>query len=89
MKRSTLITIAVAIAFGVMLLYSTLSSQNVECTVTIDYNGRTNTATASGATEAAALEQAQTTACGPVTSGMNESIACGKVVPVTKSCRSI
>jgi hypothetical protein len=89
MKRSTLITIAVAIAFGVMLLYSTLSSQNVECTVTIDYNGRTNTATASGATEAAALEQAQTTACGPVTSGMNESIACGKVVPVAKSCRSI
>jgi hypothetical protein len=89
MKRSTLITIAVALAFGVMLLYSTLSSQNVECTVTIDYNGRTNTATASGATEAAALEQAQTTACGPVTSGMNESIACGKVVPVAKSCRSI
>lgn len=89
MKRSTIITIAVAVAFGVMLLYSTLTSQNVECSVTIEYNGRTNSATASGASESEALQQAQTTACGPIISGMNESIACGKVVPVAKSCRSI
>jgi hypothetical protein len=89
MKRSTLITVAVALAFGAMLLYSTLNSQKVECTVTIEYNGRGNTATASGATEAAAIQQAQSTACGPVSSGMNESIACGKAVPVAKSCRPL
>ena len=51
MKRSTIITIAVAAAFGAMLLYSTLTSQNVECTVTVEYNGRSNSATASGASE--------------------------------------
>ncbi len=89
MKRSTIITIVVAVAFGVMLLYSTLTSQNVECSVTVEYNGRSNSATASGASESEALQQAQTTACGPIISGMNESIACGKVVPVAKSCRSI
>lgn len=89
MKRSTIITIAVAVAFGAMLLYSTLTSQNVECTVTVEYNGRSNSATASGASESEALQQAQTTACGPIISGMNESIACGRVVPVAKSCRSI
>lgn len=89
MKRSTIITIAVAAAFGAMLLYSTLTSQNVECTVTVEYNGRSNSATASGASESEALQQAQTTACGPIISGMNESIACGRVVPVAKSCRSI
>ena len=89
MKRSTIITIAVAAAFGAMLLYSTLTSQNVECTVTVEYNGRSNSATASGASESEAMQQAQTTACGPIISGMNESIACGKVVPVAKSCRSI
>lgn len=89
MKRSTIITIAVAAAFGAMLLYSTLTSQNVECTVTVEYNGRSNSATASGASESEALTQAQTTACGPIISGMNESIACGRVVPVAKSCRSI
>jgi len=89
MKRSTIITIAVALGFGAMLLYSTLTSQNVECTVTIEYNGRSNTATASGASESDALQQAQTTACGPIIAGMNESIACGKAIPVAKSCRPI
>jgi len=89
MKRSTIITIAVAVAFGAMLLYSTLNSQNVECTATVEFNGRTNVATASGATEEAALQQAQTTACGPISSGMNESIACGKAIPVAKSCRPL
>lgn len=87
MKRSTLLTILVAAAFGALLLYSTLSSQQVECSVTISFNGRTNSATASGANETQALQQAQATACGPVASGMNESIACGRIVPVAKSCR--
>jgi hypothetical protein len=89
MKRSTIITIAVALGFGAMLLYSTLNSQNVECTVTIEYNGRSNTATASGASESDALQQAQTTACGPIIAGMNESIACGKATPVAQSCRPL
>jgi hypothetical protein len=89
MKRSTIITIVVALGFGAMLLYSTLNSQNVECTVTIEYNGRRNTATASGASESDALQQAQSTACGPIIAGMNESIACGKAIPVAKSCRPL
>ena len=89
MKRSTMITIAVAVGFGAMLLYSTLTSQNVQCTVTIEFNGRSNTATASGATESDALTQAQTTACGPIISGMNESIACGKAIPVAQSCKPL
>ncbi|HMU62005.1 MAG TPA: hypothetical protein PKA66_09490 [Gemmatimonadales bacterium] len=89
MKRSTIITIAIALGFGAMLLYSTLNSQNVECTVTVEYNGRRNTATASGASESDALQQAQTTACGPIIAGMNESIACGKAIPVAKSCRPL
>lgn len=89
MKRSTIITLAVAVGFGAMLLYSTLNSQNVECTVTIEYNGRRNTATASGAAESDALQQAQTTACGPIIAGMNESIACGKAIPVAQSCRPL
>lgn len=89
MKQSTRITIAVALAFGALLLYSTLTSQNVECTVTIEYNGRSNTATASGASESEALQQAQTTACGPIIAGMNESIACGRAIPAKKFCRTL
>ena len=50
---------------------------------------RSNTATASGATESDALTQAQTTACGPIIAGMNESIACGKAIPVAQSCKPL
>lgn len=89
MKRSTVITIVAAVAFAALLLFSTVTSQQVECTVSVEYNGRGNSATASGATESEALQQAQTTACGPVVSGMNESIACGRIVPVAKSCRTL
>lgn len=89
MKRGTLITIGVAAAFFALLLYSTLSSQNIECTVTIEFRGQTNTATASAEDEAEAVRHAQQTACGPISSGMDESIACGNVVPVVKTCRAL
>ncbi len=89
MKRSTLITIVVALAFGILLFYSTLTSQNVECTVTVEFHGMRNTATASGDSEDSALQQAQTTACGPMINGMNESIACSRTPPVQKSCKSL
>jgi len=89
MKRSTLLTILAALGFGALLLYSTLTSQRVECSVTIEFNGRSNSATASGANEGEATKQAQTTACGPVANGMNETIACGNIVPVKKACRTL
>lgn len=89
MKRSTLLTIVAAVAFGALLLYSTLSSQQVQCSVTVEFNGMRNSATASGASEDAALQQAQTTACGPMINGMNESIACGKVPPIQKRCQAL
>lgn len=89
MKRSTVITIVVAVAFGLLLYYSTVSSQHVECTVTVEFNGMRNTATASGDSEDSALQQAQTTACGPMINGMNESIACSRTPPAQKSCKTI
>ncbi len=89
MKRSTLITIGIAAAFFALLLYSTLSSQNIECTVTIEFQGQSNTATASAENEGEAARHAQSTACGPISSGMDESIACGNVVPVVKTCRAL
>ena len=53
----TALLIVVFIAF---LVYSTLEVQRVECAVTVDFQGERRTATASGATEESATEQAQT-----------------------------
>ena len=89
MKKGNLITVVVLLALGAILLYSTLASQRHECTVTIDFRGRVNTATASAASEAEAIRNAQTTACGPISAGMDETIACGNVQPAKVECKTL
>jgi hypothetical protein len=88
-NRGRLLTLIFVLAFAGFLLWSTLSSQRVECTVTVAFNNTQNTATASGASEADATREAQTAACGPIAHGMNESIACSRIPPVSRQCRTL
>ena len=88
MKKGNLVTLAVLLAMGAYLLYSTLASQKHECEVAIEFRGRSNSATASAATEEEAVRNAVTTACGPITDGMDGTIACGNVQPVKKVCKT-
>ena len=86
MKRGTLIGIVVAAIFASFLLWSTLSAQRVECEACVDFGGRQNCAKASGTSNVEALRTAVSTACGPVASGMNESIACQNRPPAVQRC---
>jgi hypothetical protein len=88
-KRGRFLTLLVLLAFGGFLLWSTLSSQRVECTVTVGFNNAQNTATASASSEDDAMREAQTVACGPLTKGMNDRIACGRIPPVSRQCRNL
>ncbi len=88
MKRSTIITILLAVGFAGLLLYSTLSAQQVECTACVGFNGKENCAAASGKTEAEALRQAVSTACGVLAQGMDESIRCANLPPQRPVCRT-
>lgn len=83
-----LLTIAAVVLFVGFLLWTTLGAQQVECEVCVEYGGQRNCATASNETEDAAAAAAQTTACGPVTAGMNDVIACQNRPPVTRQCRT-
>ena len=87
MKPKTVLTVAVILMFVAFLAYSTLSAQKVTCNVCVEFNGRSNCAPASAKDEIEATRTAQNTACGPVTSGMNETIACGNKPPVSQTCR--
>jgi hypothetical protein len=89
MRRSTLLTLLAVVAFAAFLLFSTLNSQRAECSVTVEFQGRTNQATASGATPKEAEQQARTTACGPIANGMDESIACANRPPARRECRTL
>jgi hypothetical protein len=88
MKRGTIITIIAIIAFGALLLFNTLSAQKAECTVCVEFNGKQNCATASHENEQEARRAAQTTACGPLARGMNESIMCDRIQPLSAQCRT-
>jgi hypothetical protein len=88
-SRARLVTVLVIVGFLAFLLYSTLEVQRVECTVTVAFQGESRTATASGASEESATEQAQTAACGPLARGMDESIACSRRPPTARTCRPL
>ncbi|MEZ0333860.1 MAG: hypothetical protein ACAI18_07620 [Gemmatimonadales bacterium] len=87
--RARALTIVAVLGFVAYLLWGTLASQRVECTVTVEFRGDRRTATASAASEDGASEQAQTAACGPMARGMDESIACSRVAPVARQCRTL
>lgn len=88
MKRGKIITIIAIVAFAALLLYNTLSAQKYTCEVCVEFNGQRNCATASHESESEAAHSAQATACGPVTNGMDDQIACGRRPPVTTQCKT-
>jgi len=77
------------LGFVGFLLWTTLAAQRVECTVEVEYLGKSGTGSASAATEAEAEEQAMIAACGPLTGSMNDRIACGRTRPVVRQCRPV
>lgn len=88
-RRGRLVTVMLVLLFGGFLLWSTLSSQHVECTVVVAFGSGQGSGTASASSEADAIREAQTAACGPLAQGMNESIACGRTRPITSRCRTL
>ena len=88
MRRSTLVTIALAAGFGGLLLYNTLGAQQVECTACVTFNGAEYCAAASGKDSLEALRTAVNTACGTLTQGMDESIRCAGLPPQRPQCRT-
>ena len=87
MKRSTLYSIAVVVVVAALFFFMTTARAKVECRVCMDYHGRSNCATALGPTEHAARDGAQSTACGPIASGMDQQIECGRLPPAVAECR--
>jgi hypothetical protein len=88
-SRARAVTFLVLAAFVAFLLWTTLASQRVECSVRVEFAGQGNPGAASAATEADAEREAMTAACGPLTSSMNDRIACANTPPVVRHCRAL
>ena len=78
----------IGVAFVGYLLWSTLAAQAAECRVCVAFQGRRNCATASAASPNDAARQSQTTACGTISQGMNDKIACDNTPPVSRECHT-
>ena len=87
MKRSTLYTLAAVFAVAALFFFMTTARAKVQCRVCMEFRGRTNCATAVGATQQTARDGAQTTACGPIASGMDEQIGCSRTPPASVQCQ--
>lgn len=88
MKRSTVVTLGVVAVIVVLFFYMTTRGATQECTVCMDFRGQRNCASAVGQTREQAQRGAQETACGPIASGMDASIACGRTDPVNVECKT-
>jgi hypothetical protein len=85
--RNKIITALAIAGFIAFLAWSTFRSQGLECQVCVQFRGRANCAVASGPTDVEASRTAHNTACGPVTNGMDDAIACNNEPPVSTTCR--
>jgi len=82
----TLVFWVIAVAFVAFLAYTSLRSQQVTCEVCMSFNNGERCAKASGPNKDEATRTAQTAACGPLASGMDQTIACGRIEPKSVSC---
>ncbi|MCC7052598.1 MAG: hypothetical protein IT355_04980 [Gemmatimonadaceae bacterium] len=84
--RTTLLTILFVAAMGVLFWKKTMGAQLATCEVCVVFNGQRQCSRASGATSVEAARTAQSTACGPVATGMNEKIACDRRPAELRRC---
>ena len=87
--RARALTLIAVLGFVAFLLWTTLASQRVECTVTVDFRGARSSGSASAADSTDADREARTAACGPVTGSMDERIACASTRPIVQRCRTL
>lgn len=84
--RTPLLTVLALAGLVFLFWRKTMAAQQASCEVCVTFNGQRQCARATGASSAEAARTAQSTACGPVSNGMNEKIACDRRPPDTRRC---
>jgi hypothetical protein len=78
-----LLTVLAAVVFIALLAYLTLGQKQVRAEVCVEFQGRTNCRTAAGPTQEQAVRTATENACATISSGMTESMTCGRMPPTS------
>jgi hypothetical protein len=84
--QSGIIFLLVAAGFVALLLRDMGSGSQVQCSLCVEFEGRTQCATGQGVDQASALQSAQTVACAPLAGGPNQAFRCSAEPPRQVSC---
>ena len=82
-----LIILAVIVLFG-YLIHITMSGTGVTCEVCIEFRGATECRKATGKDRQEAEMAAASTACGLISGGVTDGIACRNTTPQSVTCES-
>lgn len=87
MNNKRLLVAAAVLGLGALFFFMTTAGAKQTCRVCVEFHGRSNCAVAVGATPREATTTAQTTACGPLVQGMDQTIACSNTQPSVVECK--
>ena len=78
--KKALVALGVLLFVG-LLVYLTMGQKQIRAEVCVEFQGRTNCRTAAGPTEEQAIRTATDNACATISSGMTDSMTCGRMPP--------
>lgn len=87
--RGILATLAVLVPVVGFVVWSSFHVSRYECEVCIEYRGREVCRTVTAATEGEALRSATDNACALLSSGITDSLRCGRTPPTRTRCRQL
>jgi len=86
MRPTSWVALVVLLVIGSVVVYTSLPSGGVRCEVCMSFDGRSACRTVDGATEDDARAGARTNACALLTSGVTNTLACERSMPLRSSC---
>ena len=81
--KTGIVIVATIMGLAVLVLWSSMGLTAYRVEVCMAYEGRSACRTASGADKESALRTASDNACAQISSGMTDSMACGRSVPTS------
>ncbi|MBI4516066.1 MAG: hypothetical protein HY699_09665 [Deltaproteobacteria bacterium] len=86
LRKTTVAAMVLLPVVIAIVIYNSFQVSEFQCTVCLEFDGRAACRTVTGQTEAEGLQSATTNACALLTSGMTDSIRCGRTPPKKAEC---
>jgi hypothetical protein len=88
MPKAGMVSVIFGVAIVGMVLYLSLSFDEVRCEVCVEYKGQTECRTAGGVDTENASRMARDNACAFLISSKTDAFLCGQGTPKSVSCQS-